>query len=128
MFGTIHYGHDFWRFRSHEIVQEPSNQINWAEEFHVYSVLWTEQCIRFQVDGVDMYYIDPATGEPVLEVGPSISRSTLQSDPRGATTWPFDQDFHMILNIAVGGNLPGDPGFNTTWPQTMEVDYVRVYQ
>ncbi len=106
MFGTIHYGHDFWRFNSQYF---PTDTINWAEDFHVYSVIWTEQCIQFQVDGIDM--------------GVANTRSTLLP-----TTWPFDQDFHMILNIAVGGNLPGNPGFNTTWPQVMEVDYVRVYQ
>ena len=41
---------------------------------------------------------------------------------------PFDHDFHMILNVAVGGNLPGAPDASTVFPQTMEVDYVRVYE
>ena len=36
--------------------------------------------------------------------------------------------FHMILNVAVGGNLPGNPDASTQFPQKMTVDYVRVYQ
>ena len=42
--------------------------------------------------------------------------------------WVFNQPFYMILNLAVGGNLPGSPNQQTTFPQTMSVDYVRVYQ
>ena len=41
---------------------------------------------------------------------------------------PFDHPFHMILNVAVGGNLPGAPDATTVFPQRMEVDYVRVYE
>lgn len=43
--------------------------------------------------------------------------------------WPFDQKFHLIMNIAVGGNWGGAQGIDDSiWPQKMEVDYVRVYQ
>jgi hypothetical protein len=41
---------------------------------------------------------------------------------------PFDQDFHFILNIAIGGVWPGAPDASTVFPQEMLVDYVRVYQ
>ena len=41
---------------------------------------------------------------------------------------PFDINFHLLLNLAVGGNLPGDPDATTVFPQTFEIDYVRVYQ
>ena len=41
---------------------------------------------------------------------------------------PFDQAFHMILNLAVGGEWPGSPSAQTQFPQTMQVDFVRVYQ
>ena len=40
---------------------------------------------------------------------------------------PFDQNFHILLNLAVGGNFPGSPDGTTPWPVTMEVDWVRVY-
>ncbi len=43
--------------------------------------------------------------------------------------WPFDQEFHLILNIAVGGNWGGKEGVDDDiWPQKMIVDYVRVWQ
>ena len=41
---------------------------------------------------------------------------------------PFDRDFHLILNLAVGGNWPGEPDGSTVFPQELVVDYVRVYQ
>lgn len=106
VFGTIHYGHDFWRFTSQDTILPEGR---FTDEFHVFSVIWTENCIQFLLDGE--FYGEPNTRSSVLP-----------------TTWPFDHDFHMILNIAVGGNLPGNPGASTIFPQQMDVDYVRVYQ
>ena len=106
VFGTIHYGHDFWRFNSVDTILPEGR---FTDEFHTYSVIWTENCIQFLLDGE--FYGVPNTRSTVLP-----------------TTWPFDHDFHMILNIAVGGNLPGLPDASTQFPQQMEVDYVRVYQ
>jgi beta-glucanase (GH16 family) len=40
----------------------------------------------------------------------------------------FDHPFFILLNVAVGGAWPGDPDASTTFPQTMLVDYVRVYK
>lgn len=107
--GTIHYGHggfSNWRFNSQYYTLEEGT---FNDDFHVFSVLWNESCIQFQVDGVNL-------GEP-------NTRSTVLP-----TTYPFDQPFHMILNVAVGGNLPGNPDASTSFPQVMQVDYVRVYQ
>lgn len=106
VFGTIHYGHDFWRFNSKGIELDEGT---FADDFHIFTVLWTESCIQFQMDGKN--------------VGVPNSRSTVLP-----TTWPFDQEFYLLLNVAVGGNLPGNPDPSTIFPQTMEVDYVRVYQ
>lgn len=105
-FGTIHYGHDFWRFNSQEVELEEGT---FADDFHIFTVLWDENCIQFQMDGIDV-------GEP-------NTRSTVLP-----TTYPFDQRFHLLLNVAVGGNLPGNPNGATSFPQTMKIDYVRVYQ
>ena len=104
--GTIHYGHDFWRYNSQYLELEEGT---FADDFHVFTVLWDENCIQFQMDGIN--------------IGVPNTRSTVLP-----TTYPFDQDFHLILNVAVGGNLPGSPDASTVFPQTMEVDYVRVYQ
>ncbi|MGY6562612.1 MAG: glycoside hydrolase family 16 protein [Luteibaculaceae bacterium] len=106
IFGTIHWGLNRWGFRSQYY---DSEEINFSQTFHTYTCIWNENCILFQVDGRD--------------IGIPNDRSTPLPEP-----WPFDQLFHMILNVAVGGNLPGNPDGSTTFPQTMEVDYVRVYQ
>jgi beta-glucanase (GH16 family) len=106
VFGTIHYGHDYWRYTTEGYTKEEG--ANFHEEFHTYTLLWNEDCITMLVDG--------------KRISGPFSRSTTLP-----TTWPFDQDFHMILNVAVGGNLPGNPTAATQFPQTMEVDYVRVF-
>lgn len=80
-----------------------------ADDFHIYAVEWRPQEIQFLVDG-NLY----ATVLPT-------------SLPRGAR-WVFDHPFFIILNVAVGGGWPGNPDATTTFPQTMEIDYVRVYK
>lgn len=77
------------------------------EEFHVYSVEWTNKEIRFMVDG-DNYY-------------------TYKPSEYNADTWPFDKPAFIIMNIAVGGGF-GGPVVDDICPQKMIIDYVRVYQ
>lgn len=79
-------------------------------DFHVFGVEWTENYINWYVDNVLYSQI---TRSDVEEVGGQ---------------WVFDNSFFMLLNLAVGGNLPGSPDNNTTFPQRMIVDYVRIYQ
>jgi hypothetical protein len=76
---------------------------NTSTEFHNYAVEWTEESIRFLVDD-----------EPYHSV-------------QNSTDLPFNADFFMILNVAMGGSLGGtvDPAFTQ---DTMEIDYIRVYQ
>ncbi len=76
--------------------------------FHIYAIDWTAEKIDFYIDG-QKYFTFENTGKDYKE-------------------WPFDQPFHLILNIAVGGNWGGQKGVDPgIWPQRMEVDYVRVY-
>lgn len=79
-----------------------TNVANAETEFHVYSVIWHPDSIKFYVDGVPFH-----------------------SFVNSAST-PFNADFFLIFNVAMGGNLGGtiDPGFTSG---TMEVDYVKVY-
>jgi beta-glucanase (GH16 family) len=80
------------------------------DNFHVYAVDWTKDKIDFYVDD-KMYH--------------SIPRNP-SDDFNG---WPFDQKFHLIMNVAVGGNWGGAKGVDESiWPRRMVVDYVRVYQ
>ncbi len=85
------------------------------EEFHVYEIIWEPAYIAWYIDGVRYAKIefDP---EDIVDI-------------ENYKAWPFDKDFHLILNIAVGGGWGGAQGVDTTiWPQSMLVDYVRVYQ
>ena len=104
--GTVHYGHDYWRYKSSEYQLESGD---FSQDFHTFTLLWRENCLRFMVDG--QLFGDPITPSLTLPTG-----------------YPFNETFYFILNIAVGGNLPGNPDGTTVFPQTMEVDYVRVYQ
>jgi len=79
-------------------------------DFHVFGIEWTDHHINWYVDNV-LY--NQITRDKVEEKGGQ---------------WVFDNSFFMLLNLAVGGNLPGNPDANSTFPQRMIVDYVRVYQ
>lgn len=77
--------------------------------YHVYAVEWFADRIDFFVD--EQKYL------------------SFKNTKKGAGEWPFDQDFHVILNLAVGGNWGGQKGVDdAVFPATMKVDYVRVYQ
>jgi amino acid transporter/beta-glucanase (GH16 family) len=80
-----------------------------ADAFHVFAVEWEPAVVRFFVDG-NLY-----------------STHTL-ADLRTGQTWVFDHPFFILLNVAVGGDWPGRPDATTVFPQTMRVDYVRVYR
>lgn len=74
--------------------------------FHVFGIEWGAEYINFYVDDVLYNQLTPddVTGE-----------------------WVYDHPFFIIINVAVGGNYVGPPNASTQFPQTMEVDYVRVY-
>jgi len=77
-----------------------------ADTFHVFAMEWEPDSVTFFVDGIQYHQLTPN------EISP----------------WaPFQEDFHLILNLAVGGIWPGPVDSTTVFPQTMEVDYVRVY-
>ena len=76
--------------------------------FHVYAVEWSPGRIRFFVDDALVVERTPA------------------DLPAGAA-WVYDHPFFILLNLAVGGDWPGNPDATTTFPQQMLVDYVRVY-
>jgi beta-glucanase (GH16 family) len=79
------------------------------EQFHVYTVEWDAAVIRIFVDDK-----------------PFFSFSKEKSDPK---VWPFDKPFHLLLNVAVGGNWGAVKGVDeTAYPQEMVIDYVRIYQ
>jgi beta-glucanase (GH16 family) len=86
----------------------PANQV-FADDFHVFAVEWEPNTIGFYVD--DHLY---TTRTP--------------ADLPTGTKWVYDHPFFILLNVAVGGGWPGSPDATSTYPQTMLVDYVRVYE
>ncbi|MFZ0885216.1 MAG: glycoside hydrolase family 16 protein [Candidatus Acidiferrales bacterium] len=83
--------------------------VHFADDFHVFAVEWEPKTVRFFVDQ-DLYATFTPTRLPT------------------GMKWVFDHPFFIILNVAVGGDWPGPPDATTTFPQTMLVDYVRVYK
>lgn len=78
---------------------------NYHNAFHTYAVEWEETQLRFYVDNVLYHTINENAGRPIFETAKNI-----------------------IVNLAVGGDFGGDPNGSTVWPQTMFVDYVRVWE
>lgn len=107
IYGTVHtkaYNHVRKTQRGKRIFIPDSERA-----YHVYTMDWTPEKIDFFVDD-QRYHSFPNEGS-------------------GPDAWPFDQPFHLILNIAVGGNWGGKMGVDDSiWPQRMLVDYVRIYQ
>jgi len=108
-YGTIHYG-DSWPHNTHTGDKFALQSGDFSDDFHVFAVEWEEGEIRWYIDG-QLY-----------------QTQTKWYTNGGKFPAPFDQNFFIILNVAVGGAWPGPPSPETTFPQTMEVDYVRVYQ
>jgi len=79
-----------------------------SDDFHVFAIEWETNVIRWYVDG--MLY------------------STKTPADIGGNSWVFNHGFFFILNLAVGGEWPGNPDSTTVFPQQMIIDYVRVCQ
>ena len=105
MFGTVHgpgYSGGNAISKNYTLIND-----RFDNDFHVFGIEWGENYINYYVDDVLYNQITP-------------------KDVPGE--WVFNQPFYIILNMAVGGNFPGSPNSETVFPQTMSVDYVRVYQ
>ncbi len=79
------------------------------DAFHLYRVDWTPYAVRGFIDDVQCF--------------------EFTNENTGFTTWPFNKRFHLLLNVAVGGNWGGAQGIDVNaFPASMVVDYVRVYR
>jgi beta-glucanase (GH16 family) len=82
---------------------------NASTQFHLYRVDWTPYAIRGFIDNEQIFQF--------------------KNEGTGYKVWPFDKRFHLLLNIAVGGDWGGAQGIDPNiFPASMEVDYVRVYK
>ena len=104
MYSTVHYtqsGNEKGETQgSYELSSETFN-----DNYHVFSLDWTPEAMTFFVDGVEV-----------------------QQVPIEADMKEFLRSFYLILNVAVGGYWPGDPDNTTEFPQSMLVDYIRVFE
>lgn len=109
IFGTLHYGGTYPEnvYSSRTFALSSGN---FHDDFHVFALEWDPYEMRWLVDGqvfaTQVNWYSTAAPYPA----------------------PFDRRFHLLLNLAVGGNLPGPPDGTTVFPQEFVVDYVRVYQ
>lgn len=77
--------------------------------FHVYAIEWYPDRMKFLIDDSPFYEV-------------------VKANNWGWAEWPFDQKFHLLLNLAIGGDWGGQKGVDDSiFPQKMQVDYVRVY-
>lgn len=102
------YGTAHWEYNGHASygghTELPDPQY-FYEQYHVFAIEWDSNYIRWYLDGVQYHVID-------------ITPADLSE---------LNQDYFIILNIAVGGNWPGSPDGTTVFPQRMYVDWVRWY-
>jgi beta-glucanase (GH16 family) len=104
---TMHYGADFQNRRLSGTTFRLLNGELFPDGFFEFAVEKEPGVIRWLIDGV-LYFT-----QTTADIAPE--------------NWPYDERFHILLNLAVGGNFPGSPDASTVFPQTLEVDYVRVY-
>lgn len=98
IYGTIHFG-DPHQSSGGEYTLPNAD---FSNDYHVFAIEWLPSQINWYVDST--LFFSTKIGKP------------------------FDQKFHFVLNVAVGGNWPGSPDATTHFPQQMKIDYVRVYQ
>lgn len=105
-YGTLHFGTGPGSTQLGRNYNLPSGIFN--DQFHVFSLEWQQNSIKWFVDG-NLY-------------------STYTIADFGTNNYPFNENFYIIINLAVGGNWPGNPDATTYFPQWLIVDYVRVYR
>lgn len=102
VYSAAHWGDPYQNSTASYFLKEGS----FASDFHIFAVEWEPSGeMRWYVDGVEYHKLVKAA--------------------------PFDRSFHLLMNVAIGGNWAGNPdpsGINTILPQAMLIDYVRVFQ
>ena len=107
VYGTLHYGDSWPQNVQSGGYADPSSDV--TRGYHLYVIEWEEGELRWFVD--DELY---------------LTQNEWHSEGNEFPA-PFDQAFHLLLNVAVGGGWPGPTNSDTEFPQEMRVDYVRVF-
>ena len=102
-YSTLHFTNGE---KKHEEIQHAHPLVNdsFSDSYHVFSVDWTPESITFLLDGAIMH------------------EAPIEEDMK-----EFLRSFYLVLNVAVGGYWPGNPDNTTLFPQTMRVDYIRIF-
>ena len=109
VFGTLHYGNPWKNSGSH--FRLPDGE-RFADDFHVFTLEWAPGKFEWLVDGVSY----------------GTQTDWYTSAPGAMWPAPFDRDFYLQVNLAVGGNWPGYPDATTPFPGRFLIDYIRVFK
>ncbi len=102
-YSTLHYTNSEKKHGESRVTRELTGG-SFSGEYHVFSLVWSPEAIVFMLDGVESSPLPIATDMK-----------------------EFLRSFYLVVNVAVGGNWPGDPDGTTVFPQSMMIDYIRVF-
>jgi len=102
IFGSMH-----WYNNAHQ-AWTGAKSIDDVSQYHIYSIEWDKNAINWLIDGTQYW-----TGNIANNIN---------------NTGAFHKPFYMIINLAIGGSWPGNPDASTLFPDTLSIDYVKVYQ
>ncbi|WP_299435499.1 glycoside hydrolase family 16 protein [uncultured Aquimarina sp.] len=105
--GTAHYGSNLSNHRFNSVKYKAPAE-TYDKVYHVFSIIWEEDKITWLVNDVPYHSITPSQtfGQP----------------------YPFNDEFFLLMNLSVGGNLPSEAPIPSEYPTFLIIDYVRVYQ
>jgi beta-glucanase (GH16 family) len=117
--GTLHYGQSWPKnvYSGETFIFEDSDP---SKDFHTYAIEWADGEIRWYID--EKHYATQFGSGWYSQI-----RDENGDFYNVEGNAPFNERFHLLLNLAVGGNWPGEPDETVKFPVQMEVDYVRVY-
>ncbi len=108
VYGTVHYGSGPGAGHALTEGRYTLPDGTFHDDFHTFTIIWEPDRIEWYVNDNWYHFVTPAHLNP--------------------HPWVFDKKFHLLLNVAVGGNFLDNPDETTEFPQEMIIDYIRVYQ
>lgn len=95
-----------WNLNGH--IYATTNAPFQANEFHKYGIIWNEEGVTYFINDIPFFYLPFSENDNTADI--------------------FQRPFYFLLNVAIGGNWPGYPDGTATFPATMEVQYIRLYE
>ncbi len=95
-----------WNLNGH--IYATTNAPVQVNEFHKYGIIWNEEGVTYFINDIPFFYLPFSENDNTADI--------------------FQRPFYFLLNVAIGGNWPGYPDGTATFPATMEVQYIRVYE